>query len=468
MAALTMLLIVVAGGVESVDEDLAIDSLESTAEALTQTDEQLQAYGEDLKRRIEDWAEDEEGGRFDDWREDLPGLLVDVFDEEGSFADLVLRGPVDFGPTQRCKGSRGFVECSIEGAGVQGGSWATGAVERRAEAMSDEVPVVVHGFEVLDSNGEVLLVRFETDIFAANEVEISSGFDELAIVVLPLLLLGLGVITWFSLARALRPVEAMIDQVDGIGANSLDQRIPIPPADDELKHLATTMNRMLDRLQRASDSQRQFISDASHELRSPITATGATLEVARSNPDEADWEHVAAVVEEENARLANLVDDLLILARLDEEGAGGTNGTVDLEEVCLAEAERPHPVEVAVRVIAPARVNGNLSNLTRAIRNLVENAAAHAETLVRLEVDGSGDLAHVRVIDDGPGVPPEFAEKIFERFVRVDSSRSRDEHGGAGLGLAICRRIAESHGGTLELVQGVGEGTTFELVLPSG
>ncbi len=477
VSALAVLFVAGIGGVSSVDSDIAATTLGSTAEALNETDLQMADYVENLQLRIEDWtAQADDGDHFTEWDDDLPGLRVSVLDEEGTRRLTELDPAASISPSHRCRASNGNIDCGPASPFEESvPRWASRLMEQRLNEVPPEVPVVLYGFVVEGENGEQRMVQLETDIFAANEVEISSGIEDLALVVLPLLLVLLGGITWFSLGRALSPVEFMTSQVDQIGAENLDQRVPVPEADDEIQHLAETMNRMLDRLQYASESQRQFISDASHELRSPITATGATLEVARSNPDNADWEQVASVVEEENNRLASLVDDLLLLARLDEEHPpnGTTNGAwaVDLEELCLTEAHRPHPVDVHVRVVSPARVMGNQNTLARVIRNLVDNAAAHAETSVLIEIDGSGQdsiggMATVRILDDGPGVPPHLADQIFERFVRVDESRVRNGTGGAGLGLAIARRIAEGHGGTVELDGSSATGACFVLRLP--
>ncbi len=466
-------IIVGAGGVSEVNESITLESLGSTADALDSTDRKLADYGDELKGRILDWSDDDNGGAFDAWNLDDISPKIETVDIEGRNIALEPTGSVGISSTIRCRGVSGGVECESEGD-VEPTSWARAAVDQRASIVAVKRPVVVHGFVVEDSTGRQTLVTLEVDPFVGSDSDISSGIGDIALVALPLLLFGLGAITWFSLGRALNPVAAMIDQVDNIGADSLDQRVAVPVADDELKHLATTMNRMLDRLQGANERQRQFISDASHELRSPITATGVTLDVARARPDEADWEHVASVVDEENTRLASLVDDLLLLARMDEDAGHDSESyawAVDLDEVCLAEAERPHPVEVSVRVIEPVRVTGNTSALKRLVRNLVENATAHAATSVWIEIEQSGQQAIVRVADDGPGVPPEFAEKIFERFVRVDESRVRNDHrspkkGGAGLGLAIARRVAQNHDGSVKLVEEPGYGAVFELRLP--
>lgn len=283
-------------------------------------------------------------------------------------------------------------------------------------------------------------------------------------------------LTWLAVGRALRPVRAMTNQVALIGNNNLDQRIPVPEAGDDLRNLADTMNDMLGRLQQAQEQQRQFISDASHELRSPITATQATLEVAAANPAETDWDATAAILQDENIRLASLVDDLLLLARLDEQRVLAGVAPVDLDELCLSEADRAHPHEIAVRVDAPARVGGNLSMLTRAVRNLVDNASKHAKSAVLITVDvesGPQPTAAIKIDDDGPGIPADERARIFERFTRLDEARQRPVSGngeraigGAGLGLAIVQSIARAHGGNVHVEDSPMGGARFVLAIP--
>ena len=265
-------------------------------------------------------------------------------------------------------------------------------------------------------------------------------------------------------SRALRPVDAITAQVDRITTNNLHQRVPEPAADDELGRLANTMNQMLSRLEHAQHAQRQFISDASHELRSPITATQATLEVARNPAVETDWSATADVLLEENARLSSLVDDLLFLARLDETATTGTEH-VDLDELCLTEADRPHPRPVQVHVERPARVQGNPGQLARAIRNLVDNAADHATNRVDVTLAVTDNTAIITIADDGPGIPTADRDRIFDRFSRLDSSRNRTQHGGAGLGLAITKKIVEAHRGTIT-ADDPDEGARFVISLP--
>lgn len=226
------------------------------------------------------------------------------------------------------------------------------------------------------------------------------------------------------------------------------------------------MNRMLARLQHARDAQRQFISDASHELRSPITATQATLEVARGQADQADWTATADILHQENVRLATLVDDLLLLAQLDETSSPLVAQDVDLDELCLAEANRPHPTSVHVHVDAPARIRGNPQNLARAIRNLVDNASRHATSRVDITISLDHTTAVIEVADDGPGIPPADLERVFDRFSRLDTSRSRALGGGAGLGLAIAKHIVTAHNGALTASNRTNGGARFTLTIP--
>ena len=489
VVAAAIVLAILSGSINEIEESVAVGTLESSAEALSVTDDQLADYVHDLRVRLER----HDGGSFDDWG-DHPGLRRYVLTADGTATAFDPVGPVTLTQTLRCRASSMLTACESDSTGSASSmepdlpEWAADLVTQRAEQV-DEVPIVVHGFVAVDETGVATLIQSETDIFAASEQRLTAGVGLIVLVLAPLLLLGFGAMSWFLLGRVLRPVEAMRAQVDRIGAGSLDQRVPVPPADDELRHLAETMNRMLDRLERARESQRRFISDASHELRSPIAATGATLELANADPEGADWPEVAAVIEEENARLASLVDDLLLLARMDEDVSSGRQvpiSTVDLDEVCLAEAARSRPLPVTVRISAPARIIGNVGSITRAIRNLVDNAVAHATSSVRIDVDVDGDDAVVRVVDDGPGVAPEYADRIFERFFRVDESRTRSAGaaavsgrtsrvgGGAGLGLAIARQVVEQHGGTVAVVDSAVDGTsvsaagaTFEIRLPT-
>jgi signal transduction histidine kinase len=268
---------------------------------------------------------------------------------------------------------------------------------------------------------------------------------------LPALALLMGTTAWFLTGRMLRPVEAIRSGATEIARRALGHRIPEPPAGDEVARLARTMNEMLDRLEASAARERRFVADASHELRSPLAAIQAHLDVALAHPERADWITTANEIALETRRMQRIVEDLLLLAKADE-GAGALRlGPVDLDELVLAEARRLRDrgqVEVDVSRVSGARIDGDRDRLTQVVRNLLVNAERHADRLVRLELGVAAGEAVLVVADDGPGIPPADRERVFERFTRLDEARSRG-HGGAGLGLAIARQIVEAHGGAI-------------------
>jgi signal transduction histidine kinase len=270
----------------------------------------------------------------------------------------------------------------------------------------------------------------------------------------PFLLAVVAAVAWLLAGRALRPVEAIRSEVDEITHSTMHRRVPVPPGDDEVAHLATTMNEMLDRLEQAAVRQREFVSDASHELRSPLAAAKAQLEVALRNPDRTDWPEVAQHVLAQQDRLGTLVDDLLELARLDEGAAPRPYTDVDLDEMVLDDvAGRTGAVNVTFVTghVSAGRVHGDARQLAQVVRNLVDNGVRHARSRVSLTVRQEGERVLLAVEDDGPGIRPEDRVKVFERFTRLDGARTRDA-GGAGLGLALVRRIVTRHGGDVAFV----------------
>lgn len=285
---------------------------------------------------------------------------------------------------------------------------------------------------------------------------------------LPALIVLVAMVAWFVTGRALRPVETIRNEVTAITHSSLDRRVSEPRARDEVGRLARTMNEMLDRLQRASDSQRQFVSDASHELRSPVAAIRATGEVALTHPDQADWPTVVARMLAEDDRMEQVVGDLLDLARGEESSL--PSGPVDLDDVVLEEVARLRgsgPRLLADRVSA-GRVAGSREQLTRVVRNLLDNAQRHAERAVRVTLGQDDHAVTLTVEDDGPGIAPADRERVFERFTRLDEGRARDA-GGLGLGLAMVRTIAERHGGTVAVTDAADAeltGARFVVTLP--
>jgi two-component system OmpR family sensor kinase len=258
--------------------------------------------------------------------------------------------------------------------------------------------------------------------------------------------------------RSLRPVERMRAQVSAVTTADLSERVEVPAARDEISRLAQTMNAMLARIEAGHAAQRRFVGDASHELRSPLATVTTALELATTRPGVLAPTVVERTLLPEAHRMQQLVEDLLLLARADERGLPLHLTDVDLDDVLDTEARRLRAA-AAVRVectVHPVRVLGDAPQLGRVVRNLADNAARHATAVVSLTATVQGGTAVVVVSDDGPGVPPADHERIFQRFVRLDTDRSRAA-GGSGLGLAIVAEIVAAHGGTVGVESGGGE-----------
>ncbi|GAA4993032.1 hypothetical protein GCM10025792_47930 [Pseudonocardia tropica] len=285
----------------------------------------------------------------------------------------------------------------------------------------------------------------------------------------PLLVLVAGGFTYLFAGRALRPVEDMRSRVAGMGDKDLSQRVDEPVARDEVGRLARTMNQMLGRIESSQATQRRFVADASHELRSPLATVSTGLELLGSGMPEASADRATVdVLRGEASRLTGLVENLLFLARADERGIAPRREEVDLDEIADAERERPSAeTAVAVRVTSePVRVVGDRGQLVRVLRNLVDNAKRHASSTVAVSVRAEGDLAVIEVDDDGTGVPEADRARVFERFVRLDEARSRGD-GGSGLGLAIVAELVAAHGGTVEATSSELGGARFRVTVPA-
>lgn len=282
---------------------------------------------------------------------------------------------------------------------------------------------------------------------------------------IPALVLLLTAAAWALIGRTLRPVRDMTLRAAGIADATTGERLAVPPTFDEVAELGRTLNGMLDRLADGARRQREFVSDASHELRSPIAAVRASLEVALAHPDRADPSTVQRGVLAEILRLEALVADLLALARLDEQRAP-PHDEIDLDDVVLEEAARARAVPVDTRGVTAAKVRGDRRGLEHLVRNLLDNAARYAASRVIVTAELDDDEVILRVDDDGPGIPEQDRARVFERFTRVESSRSRDA-GGAGLGLALVRRIADQHGGSVRAGRSPQGGARLEVRLPA-
>jgi signal transduction histidine kinase len=279
----------------------------------------------------------------------------------------------------------------------------------------------------------------------------------------------LGVVTWLLLGRALGRLDRIRAEVDRISASTPDARVAGDGVADEVGRLAATMNAMLDRLQKAAQRQRDFVADVSHDLQSPLAAQRVALEVALAKPDAIDTEALRTDVLGATADMERLVGDLLVVASLDA-AAASEPALIDLDSLVLEEAARARAgtrVTLDTSGVSAAPAWANADDVRRVVRNLLDNGIAHARTGVRLIVDETEGWARLSVVDDGPGVPPEHRDRIFDRFYRAEAARTRD--GGSGLGLSIARGLAERNGGRLDLVDPVDSvgGTTMRLLLPA-
>lgn len=334
--------------------------------------------------------------------------------------------------------------------------------------------------------------------------ESTEAVRDVLLIAYPLLLAGLAVFAWRVVGWTLRPVEALRQGAERISTRGRTVgRLPVPDGDDEVHRLAVTLNDMLDRLDAARARQRAFVADAAHELRSPIASLRTQLEVA----DRLDEPPLAADLLADVVRLGRLTDDLLLLARADEgDPALRLVEAVDLAGLAVevADAYANSRVPVRTETSGPVWTIGEPVALRRVVENLVANAVRHASAGVVVSVpavdslatpassiasgttssgskpadpmsSGSGSpasdgstvdgLVRLTVRDDGPGIPPDDRERVFDRFTRLDNSRARDD-GGAGLGLAIVRELLRLHDGSITL-DDAGPGLAATVTLPA-
>jgi heavy metal sensor kinase len=279
---------------------------------------------------------------------------------------------------------------------------------------------------------------------------------------------------WWVGSSALRPMTIMAAQAEALTVQSAVWRLDAPGAADELGQLARAFNRLLDRLLAASQMQRQFMADASHELRTPVSVIQTATEVTLEQPTRADWEYREAltIVNEQSTRLGRMVGDMMVLARADAGGQRPVLRLVYFDEI-VAECVRAVSVVAATRQIqlsatleSDVSVNADAGMLRQLVTNLLDNAVRYTPPggAVTVTVNTDASFATITVSDTGPGIPSADRERVFERFVRLDPARSGTS--GAGLGLPIARWIAEQHGGTLIVEPGTAPGCVFIARLP--
>ncbi|WP_175543555.1 sensor histidine kinase [Micromonospora pattaloongensis] len=290
------------------------------------------------------------------------------------------------------------------------------------------------------------------------------------LVAFPLLVTVLAVVAWRVVGATLRPVEALRAGAEEITGGARPGALPVPASRDEIHRLAVTLNGMLDRLAAGRARQRAFVADAAHELRSPLANMRTELEVAQRLGPVTDWPALAEDLLVDVDRLGRLVDDLLLLARVDdatEASARRGYGPVELGELLAPMVARyPSPMVRFVPATVPLWTRGDPDGLTRVIGNLLDNAVRHARSRVIVTATTAGDRHVLTVTDDGPGIPAADRDRVFDRFTRLDDARARDG-GGTGLGLAIVRELVRQHGGAVTLAD-AGPGLRAEVRLPAG
>lgn len=327
-----------------------------------------------------------------------------------------------------------------------------------------------------DPAGDILIVAIPLDDVDATlnglvgfELAISAGVT-----------LVLAIATWLIVRRSLRPLVEMGKTARSIAASELHQRVEPATEKTEVGRLGLALNTMLEQLEAAfaaraasEERLRQFVSDASHELRTPLTSMRGYAELLRSHPEMAPKEMSAAAgrIEDESRRLGVLVEDLLLLARLDQ-GRALERNRVDLEALVTDSSADARVADggrtISARVNAPLVVVGDESRLRQVLSNLLRNALVHTPpgTPIEVVLKPEGKLAVIEVVDHGPGIPPDDAERIFERFHRADPEQSRDR-GGSGLGLSIAAAVVGAHHGRISVVPTPGGGATFRIELPT-
>jgi two-component system, OmpR family, sensor kinase len=299
----------------------------------------------------------------------------------------------------------------------------------------------------------------------------------------PIAVAGSAAISFWLAGRALAPVVEITELAREIESTQLSRRLPTRPVPDEIGRLVDTFNQMIARLESSFEAMKRFTADASHELRSPLTNVKSTVELALDRPrDASEYRAALASVGEEAERLRRIVEDLLLLARADSGRLPFEREPVRLDVIGMEVAESfgPRARESGLRVEAEGEpgvvVSGDERWLRQLVQNLVENAVRFSPLptpekpapCVVIKVRADGRDALLTVEDEGPGIPEEERERIFERFYRVDTSRHRDAATGAGLGLAICSWIVEAHRGRIEASERQGGGTVISVRFAGG
>ena len=371
--------------------------------------------------------------------------------------------------------SQGMLMQAVSGGRVLAGSESGQAQVPLSSLTPDEGQSVAEVRDGIpgDDDSYVVVAQTASDpaggratLVVAKQLDVEARTVTTASALLGVGAMGLGTLLLLLVDRivlgALQPVARITAQVGRITRARTGERVTVPPSGDEIATLATTMNEMLARLARADEATHRFVSDASHELRSPLATLRTHIETA-TGPDDLDQ----PLIHSEVLRLQSLVDDLLTLAKSDDQGLRLAAERVDLDDVVDGEVRRLRAVTSATvtSAIEPVEGEADQGRLTQILRNVLDNAARHAESRIRVETGTDGQTAFVHIDNDGPPIDSAERELVFDRFTRLDESRERDG-GGSGLGLAIARTLAQAHGGALTTGEAPDGWCRFTLTLP--
>jgi len=342
---------------------------------------------------------------------------------------------------------------------------------RTAKEKLTHVPALGSDDEILVSARGVELHGKRYVVLVAAPLEVQTNtlrtVGLLLLAAAPLLVALVALAVWVLVGRSLTTVERIRRQVAEIDGRRLHERVEVPPTGDEVAALASTMNQMLDKLEQSDNSHRAFFSDASHELRSPLSTLVMTAEVASLDESGKTWLDMQQTVLNESIRMQSLVEDLLTLAKVDADQLQLDVQDVDLEDVLDAEIKRLRTIySLQVKAqLQPMRVRGDERRLTQVFRNLMDNAARHAKSTIMVGMERRPGEVVVSVDNDGEIISAKDRNRVFERFARLDASRSSDG-GGSGLGLPISREIMVAHGGTVLATESEGW-CRFQVILPA-
>lgn len=401
------------------------------------------------------------------------GMLLSVASDIAAAVD-----DVELGVPRAWAADAAAQDAAAEGADAQPGQDAAG--KTADEGIVPSVGSSIRATDLFGNAGPFLMVERgvvtgEGTMTVAAMASLAPAYEaaKTAAVLLAtafaVLLVFVAALSWMLAARTLRPVEQMRAAADSISIGDLSERIPVPEKDADLSRLAGTFNAMLARLEASVAEQRRFVSDASHELKSPVAAIRIMLETMRDHPDAVDVNELLDDLMGENERVSGIVSDLLLLARQDEGVSRLNKEPIDMcdllyEEAALLKGRTTNEIDVSD--VQPVVCSADHEALSHAVRNLMDNAARYAKTRVKVSCAQTDDAVRITVSDDGKGIAPEDRERVFGRFVRLEEGRSRKE-GSTGLGLAVVKTVAAQHGGTAMFVEPELGGATAVLEIPS-